>query len=82
MASSFALRSSASVVVAMVVVLLAAMGGQAETRKYQFDVSIFVSLFMHASRSRQSWPQQVWQVNRVAMLVSDVLRAYIYIYAS
>ncbi|CAD6271942.1 unnamed protein product [Miscanthus lutarioriparius] len=42
MASLFALRSSASVVVAMVVavVLLAAMGGQAETRKYQFDVQM------------------------------------------
>ncbi|XP_066366635.1 laccase-12-like [Miscanthus floridulus] len=42
MASSSALRSSASVVVAMVVavVLLAAMGAEAETRKYQFDVQM------------------------------------------
>jgi laccase len=44
MASLSALRSSASVVVAIVVavVLLAAIGVEAETRKYQFDVSLFV----------------------------------------
>lgn len=44
MASLSALRSSASVVVAIVVavVLLAVIGAEAETRKYQFDVSLFV----------------------------------------
>jgi laccase len=53
MASSSAVPSSASaaaaVAVAAAVLLLAAIGAQAETRKYQFDVSLFSSAHHHES---------------------------------
>jgi len=52
MASSSAVPSSASAAAAAfaaAVLLLAAVGAEAETRKYQFDVSLFGPA--HASRS-------------------------------
>ena len=55
MASSSAVPSSvsaaAAVAVAAAVLLLAAVGAEAETRKYQFDVSLFGPAHAHRSFS-------------------------------